>query len=131
MKKLESYLIKTAETFLNKQHGEFYPFSAAQNISNEIQMIIPYSVNDTPESQFLIEQFRNFGQKKILERKIKRCGICYDVNLKYANEVKSAIQIEFLNYRRGKIETTKRTFLHEFSKGKYKINLPRCKHTKY
>ncbi len=121
MNKLENYFIKTAEIFLNKQEGEFYPFSAAENNSNEIQMITPHSENDNPESLFLIEQYREYGNNQIIGNKIKKCGICYDVNLKFESEITNAIQIEFLIFKNGEIETEKRTYLYEKQNGIYKI----------
>lgn len=70
---------------------------------------------------FLIEQYREYGNNQILGNKIKKCGICYDVNLKFENEIKNAIQIEFLIFNSGKIETEKRTYLYEKQNGIYKI----------
>lgn len=121
MNNIKQYFIESAELFLNEQNGEFYPFSASENDSDGIQMVTPHYENENPESEFLIQQFREFGKQNLLNHRIKVCGICYDVNLKFSDKTLSAIQIEFWKVDKGQILKEIKTFLYKKSNGKYKI----------
>ncbi|MBW8864572.1 MAG: hypothetical protein JF609_06545 [Verrucomicrobia bacterium] len=70
-------LMPFAEQML-KQHGEFFPFGAAVNLTGEVTAHATYDGNELPPSEEVIASLTKAFLSEAREGKIRAAGICYD-----------------------------------------------------
>lgn len=96
-------LMSTAITFAEQmleEHGEFWPYGEALDLSGEIVAIAAHDGQETPASVDLIDLLKHAFVKGARERKYKATALVYDVRvpLPSTGEKSDAIAVS-LNHR--------------------------------
>jgi len=89
---LVSTLVKTAQTHLKNQRGEFFPFAAFVNAGGMVEMLGADTGDAQPKSTDMIELLRGALHSMASEGRIKGSGICVNVGARlpgYGDKVDS------------------------------------------
>lgn len=83
-------LVKTAQTLLKNQRGEFFPFAAFVNAAGQVEMLGADTGVAQPKSTDVIEFLRGALKVMASDGRIKGSGICVNVGARlpgYADKV--------------------------------------------